>query len=171
MSYTAKQLIDQLKTLADPARLRVVMLCAQGECSVSELTRILGLSQPRVSQHLKQLCDAGLLERFRDGHFVFYRVMSGGRQAALRRKLLAASILAQRGRTREAAARMHAALPQFEAAGMMLDAAIARRARGVLEGGSNGHALVALADEWLLQQGARAPERLAALFVPGLFAE
>ena len=89
MSYTAKQLVDQLKTLADPARLRIVMLCAQGECSVSELTRILGLSQPRVSQHLKQLCDAGLLERFRDGHFVYYRVMSGGRQAALRRKLLA----------------------------------------------------------------------------------
>ncbi len=42
-----------------------------------------------MSQHLKQLCDVGLLERFRDGHFVYYRVMSGGPQAALRRKLLA----------------------------------------------------------------------------------
>ena len=89
MSYSAAQLVPQLKALADPARLRIVMLCAQGECSVSELTRILGLSQPRVSQHLKQLCDVGLLERFRDGHFVYYRVLSGGSRAALRRKLLA----------------------------------------------------------------------------------
>jgi ArsR family transcriptional regulator len=89
MDISAEHLVTQLKALADPARLRIVRLCGQGECSVSELTRVLGLSQPRVSQHLKQLCDAGLLERFRDGHFVYYRLMSGGRQAAMRRKLLA----------------------------------------------------------------------------------
>ncbi len=89
MIYTVEQLVAQLKALADPGRLRIVMLCAQGECSVSELTRVLGLSQPRVSQHLKQLCDVGLLERFRDGHFVYCRLHTGGRQAALRRKLLA----------------------------------------------------------------------------------
>jgi ArsR family transcriptional regulator len=88
MNYRAEQLVVQLKALADPVRLRIVVLCAQGECSVTELTQVLGLSQPRVSQHLKQLCDAGLLERFRDGHFVYYRVLSGGRLAALRRKLL-----------------------------------------------------------------------------------
>ncbi|HSN52449.1 MAG TPA: metalloregulator ArsR/SmtB family transcription factor, partial [Woeseiaceae bacterium] len=88
MSYGAEQLVVAMKALADPVRLRIVVLCAQGECSVSELTQVLGLSQPRVSQHLKQLCDAGLLERFRDGHFVYYRVLSGRRQAALRRKLL-----------------------------------------------------------------------------------
>ena len=89
MRYTVEQFVAQLKALADPARLRIVMLCAQGECSVSELTRTLGLSQPRVSQHLKQLCDVGLLERFRDGHFVYCRLHAGGRQAALRRRLLA----------------------------------------------------------------------------------
>ncbi len=88
MSYTVDALVTQLKALAEPVRLRIAMLCAQGECSVSELTQILGLSQPRVSQHLKQLCDAGLLERFRDGHFVYYRVLSGGHHASLRRKLL-----------------------------------------------------------------------------------
>jgi ArsR family transcriptional regulator len=89
MSHHVEQLVAQLKALADPVRLRIVMLCGQGECSVSELTRVLGLSQPRVSQHLKQLCNVGLLERFRDGHFVYYRLMAGGQQAALRRKLLA----------------------------------------------------------------------------------
>ena len=82
------QLIAQFKALADPARLRMVALCAQGECSVSELTDVLGHSQPRVSQHLKQLCAAGLLERFRDGHFVYYRVAMRGDGAALRRRLL-----------------------------------------------------------------------------------
>lgn len=88
MEGPSGQLISRLKALADPIRLRLVALCAQGECSVSELTRVLGLSQPRVSQHLRQLCDAGLLERFRDGHFVYYRVATSGEDAAGRRRLL-----------------------------------------------------------------------------------
>ena len=89
MNLTIDALVARLKALADPARMRIVMLCAQGECSVSEVTQILGLSQPRVSQHLKNLCEAGLLERFRDGHFVYYRLAAGGEQGALQRQLLA----------------------------------------------------------------------------------
>lgn len=73
---TEKQLA-QLKALSDPVRLRLAMLCSAVECSVSELTQVSGQSQPRVSQHLKQLCDSGILERFRDGHFVYYRVADG----------------------------------------------------------------------------------------------
>lgn len=88
MENGTEQLISQLKALADPVRLRIVALCAQGECSVSELTEVLRQSQPRVSQHLKQLCAADLLERFRDGHFVYYRVATRGGDAALRRHLL-----------------------------------------------------------------------------------
>lgn len=79
----------QLKALAEPVRLRLVALCTHGECSVSELTGVLAQSQPRISQHLKQLCDAGLLQRFRDGHFVYYRIGGEGGDAALRRRLLA----------------------------------------------------------------------------------
>ncbi len=63
-------------------------LCSHGECSVSELTELLGQSQPRISQHLKHLCTAGVLERFRDGHFVFYRVATGGDDGAACRRLL-----------------------------------------------------------------------------------
>lgn len=74
MKRTTTALLLHLKTLGDPTRLRLVALCQQGECSVSELTRVIGQSQPRISQQLKQLCDAGLLERFRDGKRVFYRV-------------------------------------------------------------------------------------------------
>ncbi len=89
MKASTDKLLNQLKALADPIRVRLVALCGIAECSVSELTHVTGLSQPRVSQHLKQLIDENLLERFRDGHYVFYRVPSNGDQAVARRRLLA----------------------------------------------------------------------------------
>ncbi|MDH5454578.1 MAG: metalloregulator ArsR/SmtB family transcription factor [Gammaproteobacteria bacterium] len=89
MKPSTTQLLNQLKALADPVRIRMLALCGVAECSVSELTQVTGLSQPRVSQHLKQLIAAGLLERFRDGHFVFYRVPSNRGDAPARRRLLA----------------------------------------------------------------------------------
>lgn len=88
MDVTTQQLIAQFKALADPVRLRLIALCSLGECSVTELTKIMSLSQPRVSQHLKSLCDAGLVERFRDGQFVYYRVPARGDGAAARHRLL-----------------------------------------------------------------------------------
>ena len=89
MKASTDRLLNQLKALADPVRVRLIALCGIAECSVSELTHVTGLSQPRVSQHLKQLVDEDLLERFRDGHYVFYRVPSNGDQAVARRRLLA----------------------------------------------------------------------------------
>ena len=89
MKTSTDTLLSQFKALADPVRIRVVALCGIAECSVSELTQVLGLSQPRVSQHLKQLIAADLLERFRDGHFVYHRVPSGGGESQLRRQLIA----------------------------------------------------------------------------------
>ena len=81
--------MSQFKALADPVRARLVALCAAAECSVSELTNVTRQSQPRISQHVKQLCAVGLLERFKDGHFVYYRVPSAGEGSPLRRRLLA----------------------------------------------------------------------------------
>jgi ArsR family transcriptional regulator len=89
MQNSTQQLIVHLKAFADPVRLRLLALCVRGECTVSELTQVMAQSQPRISQHLKQLCDAGLLERFRDGHFVYYRVPLSSEQAAHRRRLFA----------------------------------------------------------------------------------
>ena len=77
MEIATEHFLLQMKALADPARLRLVAVCRQGECSVSELASVIGLSQPRVSQHLRQLCEAGLLDRFRDGRRVFYRLAPG----------------------------------------------------------------------------------------------
>ncbi len=53
-------------------------MCSVGELTVGEIGRVLAQSQPRVSRHLKLLCDAGLLVRFREGHWVYYRVPPQG---------------------------------------------------------------------------------------------
>lgn len=79
-----QDLLNGLRAAAEPTRLRLLALCAQGEVTVSELTQILGQSQPRVSRHLKLLCEAGLLERLPEGSWVFYRLAA----AKLARKLL-----------------------------------------------------------------------------------
>lgn len=67
-------LLSALKALAEPTRMRVMALCAQGDLTVSELVTLLGQSQPRVSRHLKLLCEAGLLQRLREGSWVFHRL-------------------------------------------------------------------------------------------------
>ncbi len=89
MNQSTDRLLRQFKALADPSRTRLVALCRAAECSVSELTEVMGLSQPRISQHVKQLCAVDLLERFRDGQFVYYRVPNSGAGASERRRLLA----------------------------------------------------------------------------------
>ncbi len=89
MNPSTNTLLRQFKVLADPVRARIVAVCRIAECSVSELTQVTGQSQPRVSQHVKQLCEVNLLERFKDGHFVYYRVLTEGEAASTRRRLLA----------------------------------------------------------------------------------
>jgi ubiquinone/menaquinone biosynthesis C-methylase UbiE/DNA-binding transcriptional ArsR family regulator len=82
------ELLTGLRAAAEPTRLRLLVLCAEGELTVSELTDILGQSQPRVSRHLKLLCDAGLLDRFREGTWVFYRLAQRARAGELARLLV-----------------------------------------------------------------------------------
>ena len=81
-------LVKILKALAEPSRLRLLVLCNQGEFSVSELVYILGQSQPRVSRHLKILCDAGLLQKIREGSWMLYRITSETEAAAIAQKIL-----------------------------------------------------------------------------------
>jgi ubiquinone/menaquinone biosynthesis C-methylase UbiE len=68
---TALPLADRFQALADPTRLRIVALLRLMELSVGELAQVLGQSQPRVSRHLKILADAGVLERRKEGSWVF----------------------------------------------------------------------------------------------------
>jgi SAM-dependent methyltransferase len=85
-----ENLLSALRAVAEATRLRLLVLCARGELTVSEVTQILGQSQPRVSRHLKLLCEAGLLDRFREGSWVFYRASQSGPVGALARQLVAA---------------------------------------------------------------------------------
>jgi len=67
----ALPLADRFQALADPTRLRIVALLRIMELSVGELAQVLGQSQPRVSRHLKILGDAGVLDRRKEGSWVF----------------------------------------------------------------------------------------------------
>lgn len=69
-----EQLLAALRAVAEPSRLRLLFIISHGEFNVTELTQILGQSQPRVSRHLKLLADAGLIERHREGSWVLFRM-------------------------------------------------------------------------------------------------
>jgi len=84
MTLRADQLVDALRAAGEPTRLRILALLAREELAVNELCQILDQSQPRVSRHLKLLAEAGLIERFPDGAWVFYRLAASG----VRRRLL-----------------------------------------------------------------------------------
>ncbi len=81
-------LLNVLRAAAEPTRLRLLALCAETELTVTELTQILGQSQPRVSRHLKVMCEAGLLDRFREGTWAFYRLKDDGEQGHFARTLV-----------------------------------------------------------------------------------
>ena len=76
-------LVAMLRAAGDPTRLRLLLLLRQAELTVSELVEIVGQSQPRVSRHLKLLCEAHLIERFKEGSWVFYRAADRGEGADL----------------------------------------------------------------------------------------
>jgi ubiquinone/menaquinone biosynthesis C-methylase UbiE len=75
----ALPLADRFQALADPTRLRIVALLRLMELSVGELAQVLGHSQPRVSRHLKILADAGVLERRKEGSWVFLTLIGADR--------------------------------------------------------------------------------------------
>lgn len=74
MAATFARTVDILKAVAEPTRLRLLLLLARQELTVSDLTTILRQSQPRVSRHLKLLTEAGLIHRHQEGAFAFFRL-------------------------------------------------------------------------------------------------
>ncbi len=78
-----------LKAAGEETRLRIVALLAEAELTVSELTDILRQSQPRISRHLRLLAEAGLVERYREGTWAFFRLGDRGGGASLARELVA----------------------------------------------------------------------------------
>ena len=82
-ALSADFLLEGLRAAAEPTRLRLLALCARAELTVSDLMQIVGQSQPRVSRHLKLLCEAGLLVRVREGTWAYYRLAQTGPGAQL----------------------------------------------------------------------------------------
>ena len=74
MNVTLDTMVDTLKAAAESSRLRILILLAQGDLTVSDFTEILGQSQPRVSRHLKLLLEAGLIGRYQEGSWAFFRL-------------------------------------------------------------------------------------------------
>src|SRR5256885_3178270 len=74
-------LVRWLRAAGEPTRLRLLALCADGAWSVSDLARALKQSEPRVSRHLRILCEAQLLVRLRHGQWVDYRLTEGDRKS------------------------------------------------------------------------------------------
>jgi DNA-binding transcriptional ArsR family regulator len=116
MTTSFQQLVESLRAAAEPSRLRLLAVLAKGEFSVTELTDVLAQSQPRVSRHLKLLCDAGLLEKFREQHWIYYRVPAAGDGKGLVDALLA-SIDPVDATLAADAARVEAVLEQRRGAG------------------------------------------------------
>jgi len=78
-----------LKAAGEATRLRILALLAESELTVSDLTEILRQSQPRLSRHLRLLAEAGLVERFREGSWAFFRLGERGSAADIARALIA----------------------------------------------------------------------------------
>ena len=80
LSFSA--LTATLKAAGEATRLRLLVLIAEAELTVSDLTAIVRQSQPRLSRHLRLLAEAGLVERYREGSWVFFR-LGGKAEAAM----------------------------------------------------------------------------------------
>jgi ubiquinone/menaquinone biosynthesis C-methylase UbiE len=82
------ELLAGLKAIAETTRIRILFALSHGELNVSELTYVLGQSQPRVSRHLKLMAEAGLLTRHKEGNWVLFRQRAEGLGGALARALV-----------------------------------------------------------------------------------
>jgi len=87
-SLSLSNLLTALRAAGESTRLRLLAILSKSELTVTELTRILGQSQPRVSRHLKLMCEAHLLNRYREGSWVLYRIADTGPAAHVARELI-----------------------------------------------------------------------------------
>ncbi|TCL74962.1 metalloregulator ArsR/SmtB family transcription factor [Rhizobium sp. BK251] len=88
VKFGIDELVDVLKAAAEPTRLRLLALLAAGDLTVTDLTEILGQSQPRISRHLKLLGEAALIDRYQEGAWAYFRLKQEGRAVTLARTLL-----------------------------------------------------------------------------------
>jgi len=83
-----EKLLAGLRAAAEATRIRILYVLSHGEFNVSELTQVLGQSQPRVSRHLKLMSEAGLINRYKEGNWVLFRLSDQELGAALARAIV-----------------------------------------------------------------------------------
>ncbi|MGU3575753.1 ArsR/SmtB family transcription factor [Brucellaceae bacterium C25G] len=88
MSLQLDIMVDVLKAAAEPSRLRILVLLSRGDLTVSDLTLILGQSQPRVSRHLKLLGEAELINRYQEGAWAYFRLADRDEHGTIIRQIL-----------------------------------------------------------------------------------
>jgi ubiquinone/menaquinone biosynthesis C-methylase UbiE len=90
MALGLEPLVETLKAAGETTRLRLLALLSKGDLTVTDLTEILGQSQPRISRHLKLLSEAELIERYQEGAWAYFRLRQEGEAVKLASALLAA---------------------------------------------------------------------------------
>jgi len=113
LPMTLEALVGALRAAGEDTRIRILALLAEGELTVSDLTDILGQSQPRVSRHLKLMVEAGLIQRSREGAWAFFSVAdrdpAGGLVRALVQRIDASDAVLRGDRDRLRAVRANRA--------------------------------------------------------------
>lgn len=89
-TFGLNALVDTLKAVAEPSRLRIVSLLSRGDLTVTDITEILNQSQPRVSRHLKLLLEAGLIDRYQEGSWAFFTLSDADGDREFAKALVAA---------------------------------------------------------------------------------
>jgi ubiquinone/menaquinone biosynthesis C-methylase UbiE/DNA-binding transcriptional ArsR family regulator len=83
MHMSSEVVLDVLRAVGEETRLQIVVLLQHGELTVTDLTEVLGQSQPRISRHLKVLTEAGVVDKHREGTWAFFDLVTDGAIAEL----------------------------------------------------------------------------------------
>ena len=83
MENADKKIALCFKALGDENRLRVLRLLRNGECCACQLLAELNITQPTLSHHMKILCDSGLVNGYRDGKWMYYKIAEEGIQSVI----------------------------------------------------------------------------------------
>jgi DNA-binding transcriptional ArsR family regulator len=161
-------LLKWLRAAGEPSRLRLLALCAEAALSVSDLAQALGQSEARVSRHLKILCEAGLIERLRQGQWVHYRIAAAAESTSFSRGLLAQLDRRDPQFLRDVSAARAAAAPDAERPFLGGESRLGRALAGFLEADAGGPPLgavllVGVTHPELLERAARTARHCTAL--------
>jgi DNA-binding transcriptional ArsR family regulator len=159
-------LMRWLRAAGEASRLRLLILCSGSALSVCDLAQALQQSEPRVSRHLKILCEAGLIERLRQGQWVHYRLAANPEATSFVRGLLAQVDRRDGQLQRDASAAQAVATPAAAAGMHGAESRLGRAMAGFIsaEGAPLDCVLVVgVSHPELLESAARAARRCIAL--------